>query len=265
MANEKEWLSPETHAMLAEAARRASRGPIRRLIRKALPPTTAEYKGISFHIHPATNYTDFHIWLRGHPKEHRSLDLIVDLVRDRKVAFLDVGANMGLYSLWVAHHAAEGSAVIAFEPNPVMAERLSTNIALNNGAADIVVVVAHAVGSSPGEATLYVPLSNAGEASLRRLDDVEVASIEVPIVPLLDHLPTVDAGWESVILKADIEGFEDTALANLTTCDAGLLPDAILLEVTHRARWQSDIVANLMARGYQKEASMEGNLLLRRA
>ena len=42
--------------------------------------------------------------------------------------FIDVGANVGAYSLWASDHGAH---VIAIEPDPEVAARLKANIALN--------------------------------------------------------------------------------------------------------------------------------------
>lgn len=264
MASDADYLGQEAHQALAEAARRAGRGPVRRLIRKALPASKTQYEGIIFNIEPARNYTDFHFWMHGHPKEHRSLALIADLVRERRVCLLDVGANMGLYSLWVAHWASQESEILAFEPNPIMANRLRANIELNPGAKGRVKVFEKAIGSAAGDATLYVPLSNAGEASIRGLDTDETEVVSVQVAPLIEYLPQANAKWEKVVLKVDIEGYEDAALSSLMTCEEDRLPDAILLEVTHQVRWQSDIVASLVDRGYRKTHELEGNLLLQR-
>jgi FkbM family methyltransferase len=42
--------------------------------------------------------------------------------------FIDVGANVGVYSLWAAGHGAK---VVALEPGPLAASRLRANVALN--------------------------------------------------------------------------------------------------------------------------------------
>ncbi len=119
--------------------------------------------------------------------------------------FVDVGAHVGLYSLWALDG---GAAVVAVEPNPDAAGQLRANLALNHYDAE---VVEAAVGAKPGR------MAMAGQDLLRQhlvLDDG--ASEAVPAsdstsveVKVLDEV----IGDRSVRgLKIDVEGAERLAL-----------------------------------------------------
>jgi FkbM family methyltransferase len=105
--------------------------------------------------------------------------------------FIDVGANIGTYTIWAAELGAE---VIALEPAPDTFEILRENIALNGYP---VTAVRAAVGDHCGTAR-FTSGRDAGNA----LD---------PAGPVLADLVTVDSliGDRHVAgLKVDVEGFE---------------------------------------------------------
>jgi len=69
---------------------------------------------------------------------------------------LDIGANIGLFSIVMAHAAGPAGKVIAFEPLPRNLSLLRRSIA-ENGFADRVEVVEEAVSAAPGSARLVTP------------------------------------------------------------------------------------------------------------
>ena len=79
--------------------------------------------------------------------------------------FVDVGANVGLYSLLAANSVGPSGCVVAIEPSPFLSELLLDNV-LMNGFDDRVVVVSEAVGRAPGLAKLYTFARHAGGATL---------------------------------------------------------------------------------------------------
>jgi len=80
----------------------------------------------------------------------------------RSPVFIDVGAHIGKYSIWMAR---KGYKVFSFEPNPSTLSILKQNIA-TNGCQDMVSVTDAALSSKEGKATLYFGLS--GHASMER-------------------------------------------------------------------------------------------------
>lgn len=124
--------------------------------------------------------------------------------------FVDVGAHVGLYSLWALDG---GAAVIAVEPNSVAAGQLRANLTHNGYTAEIVEA---ALGSTPGR------MAMTGEDLLRQhlvLDSPvtdegaatdEGASVEVRVLD--------DVVGERAVrgLKIDVEGAERLVLEGAT-------------------------------------------------
>jgi FkbM family methyltransferase len=115
-------------------------------------------------------------------------------------AFIDVGANIGLMSLYVATHFPDAS-VHAFEAHPLTMDIFKENLALNH--ATQVTPYAFALGSQEGSGMIYTDhgqnrggaslvgsdtLSEGFEISLHRLDDLQLNPVE--------------------IIKLDVEGYE---------------------------------------------------------
>jgi len=123
---------------------------------------------------------------------------------------LDIGGNIGLYSLIAAHHCARGQ-VIAFEPEPRNASILEA-MARANGFNHLQVINAGA-GAITGDATLYLDPDNKGKHSLVR-DGANQQVATIPLVTVDDvvasrKLARVDA------VKIDVEGWEDQVLLGM--------------------------------------------------
>jgi FkbM family methyltransferase len=124
----------------------------------------------------------------------------------------DVGANVGVYVLQLAHWSGPNGKVVAFEPNPVAREVLKRHVKMNELSARVTIVPA-AVGAENGEAVLYA----AGVAGMSRLGAAneaiadQVSEITVPVVTLDEYYRSQDLlpDW----LFIDIEGFEIAALS----------------------------------------------------
>lgn len=116
--------------------------------------------------------------------------------------FVDVGANVGLYTIWALDIGAE---VMAIEPNRRSRDRLSDNLKLNGYSATIVPA---ALGDFEGTLRLTTELDNQNHLVLAD----EVAGLASEIVPV----QTLDAliGDRMVDgLKIDVEGAELLVLA----------------------------------------------------
>jgi FkbM family methyltransferase len=139
--------------------------------------------------------------------EWRELKLMIDACRRlRPAVFLDVGANIGLYSCVLGRHKLVPN-VIAFEPDRENFARLQANIGLN-ALADVIDARHAAVGDGPGVVTLLP--SDATNRGMSRIERGAGGGYEVASVALDAAVPLRDA---MIALKVDVEGYEAQVLA----------------------------------------------------
>jgi FkbM family methyltransferase len=110
--------------------------------------------------------------------------------------FVDVGANVGVYTIWAIEAGAD---VIAMEPSRAARQRLLANLELNGYNAD---VRAAAAGEETGTLPLTTALDNENHVVLGDEDAAETE--EVPVITL-DELV---GDREVAGLKVDVEGAE---------------------------------------------------------
>ena len=137
---------------------------------------------------------------------------------------VDVGANIGLHSLAMGHTVGPAGRVVALEPNPRLAELLRRNMALNDLAERVDIMVS-AAGATEGLGTLRVG-EVLGEGTLIGDPPGEVRSIEVPITTL----DTVLRGRRPSLVKIDAEGMELDVVAGLRATIAAAERLALIVE-----------------------------------
>lgn len=165
------------------------------------------------------SFIEWTIYVHG-GYEVGAIKLLRSLVHPGSI-ILDVGANIGTFTLPLARAAGPTGAVHAFEPHPRLRERLVRNVALNN--LRNVTVCAFALGASSGEATLYgSTTANQGMASLRPQPGVEE--------PFPCHVETIDNYIASFsmprvdLIKIDAQGADFSVLAGATSTLASHMP-----------------------------------------
>src|SRR2546423_9378561 len=177
--------------------------------------------------------------------ERRVLAEAVQRKHEGAFRFVDIGANVGLYSLYLA--SCGDVRTLAIEPQPGIVERLRFHLATNPSAK--VDVLPIALSDRAGEAVLVINDSDSGGTHIDKQDGRQDAGerISVPSKPLTTVLS--DAGIETIdALKIDVEGAEDIVLAPLPLDAAqSLLPGLILIEDT-RGFWNIDLFGLLAAR-----------------
>ena len=134
--------------------------------------------------------------------EYSSQHLLTSVLRPGMVAF-DIGANVGFYSVLMAHLVGPTGRVICFEPLPANARQLAHNAALNSFR-QIEICVA-AVGAAEGEADFDVARALLPGAY------AEGEKIRVP-VRALDEWVAKDRGLPPAFIKMDVEGAEVAVL-----------------------------------------------------
>jgi FkbM family methyltransferase len=147
---------------------------------------------------------------------------IYDVYRDRILpgsVAVDVGANVGMHTLVMAHYAAHGR-VYSYEPSPAIFARLSHNLAINQ--ARNVEPRMLAVSSRPGHVG-YVDASSKPNIGTSRVD--ADADTTVPAVTLDDELAAAPA---VNLIKIDVEGHELEVLRGARTVLATQRPAVVL-------------------------------------
>jgi len=139
--------------------------------------------------------------------EPAELGLISRLLKPDSV-FLDVGANVGIFSLFAAK-VFPSARIFAFEPAAKTFKLLARNIWLND--AQNVTPVRSALGSSSGQAKMHVNV--AGKDGLNTLGvpshpDCELAGTEIVPITTLDEFLAVGTIARVDVMKVDAEGAE---------------------------------------------------------
>jgi FkbM family methyltransferase len=119
---------------------------------------------------------------------------------------LDIGANIGYYSLLMAHRVGAKGQVHSFEPNPAVCERLR-NHATNNQLDRVIDVHNKAVADEEGVLNLYTYEGNAGLSSIAPYPGRAFTSVETQVQTLDALFQSGSIGIPSFI-KIDVEGAE---------------------------------------------------------
>ena len=198
-------------------------------------------------------------WKSYNTKEPETLDWIDAWIRPGDVMF-DVGANIGLYSLYAAlrHPTAK---VIAFEPEYANLHLLRDNI-LENGVQERVDVYSIALGNRNGVSRLHIQDVTPGAAL-----HTEARS---PLTETRTHHPvvwregvctmTLDAFCEEVgvqpqAIKLDVDGTEPEILEGAAQTLRNPSLRSVLMEMFGDLAMQRTCASLLGAAGFQKQTA----------
>lgn len=146
--------------------------------------------------------------------------------------FLDVGANIGYFSVLAASLVGGSGAVFAFEPDPDNFRLLSANAELN-GFGDRITAVEAGLSDTEGEGNLFLSEDNLGDHQIYSADESR-ASVPIALYQgaryLSERLQSVD------LLKVDTQGSEFQVMAGLMPLLRKLKnPPRIIIELTPHA------------------------------
>jgi FkbM family methyltransferase len=233
---------------------------LRRILIAAIGRKTfdANVKGVRMRFRLGTNRSERNFVFTPQLYDWAEFTLI-DRALPPDGVFVDIGANVGVYSLWAARRLGPEGRVLAIEPNPAALSRLHENIGFNDFAARITVIPV-GVADKDGSFTLHLDPANLGASSLKGRS---AQTIEIACRPLAALL--AERGIAAVdILKIDIEGAEDIALAPFfETASPTLYPGHVIIERS-MPQWGADLLGLMAARGYTTVAETRRNLILRR-
>ena len=133
---------------------------------------------------------------------------------------MDVGANIGLYSLHLSRAVGNQGKVVAVEPDPDNLRLLQTNLEING--CNNVHIFPCAFGTETGSIDLYQVDSNRGNLSFADLGNTG-KSTKVPVRRGEDALSEIKI--QPSVVKMDVEGAEPLVFSGL-----GYLPDVIFFE-----------------------------------
>ena len=126
--------------------------------------------------------------------------------------FVDVGANVGYYTLLAAKLVGEEGRVIAFEPDPESFALLERNVRLNGF--ENVILEQKAVSNEPGTVRLYLAPENKGDHRIYETRRQPREFVEVEAVTL-DHYFSDDLERIDFV-KIDVQGADLAVLEGMT-------------------------------------------------
>lgn len=148
-----------------------------------------------------------HIFFQHYEKEEA--ETITSCVHPG-MTVLDIGANIGYFTLLMAQRVTANGSVHAFEPNPRMIRQLEKNIALNEDLKDgRIKVQSVALGNAEGETDFFSPVRGAeGVGGLKDTKRVPVEELFRVRVSRLDTWIAEQKIERIDFIKMDVEGGE---------------------------------------------------------
>jgi FkbM family methyltransferase len=212
-------------------------------------PLDVETFGARMRLYPYNNVCEKRILFTPQYFDPAERDLLRARMRP-DFAFIDVGANIGGYSLFVAAAAGQRARILAIEPQPDIFERLIYNIRQNPFAN--IKAIDCAVADRDTEVTLFIDPRNRGESSMRIVnDEMDGTEIKVPGKALATIV--AEEGFSRIdAMKLDVEGAEDLILEPyFREMPQALWPQLLLMEFS-RQLWTIDLAALLLHLGYRQ-------------
>ena len=154
--------------------------------------------------------------------------LVLSLLQPGEV-FVDVGANIGYFSILAASVVGDGGAVFAFEPDPANYRLLQANATLNDLHSRITAVEAGLAAVS-ADGRLFLSEDNLGDHQIYAVND-ERSSLPITLHNGTEYLATKLHRLD--LLKVDTQGSEYQVMAGLLPLLRGLpcIP-RIIIELT---------------------------------
>lgn len=185
-----------------------------------------------------TDLIGWYIWLFGEWEPDLTL-FAASRLSDGDV-FVDVGANIGYYSLLASHSVGSGGAVVAVEASPSVFAELRGN-ADSATTGNRIRAVNKAAAAVPGTLTIFAgPSHNVGMTTTVPSRGLKAES-NIEALPL-DRILTAGEVAAARIIKIDVEGAEPDVLAGMAALIPMLRPDAeIVVELSPQWWAQRDM------------------------
>lgn len=166
-----------------------------------LPSIVEVAPGIKCICYPASSFGGLVVYTKL--PEFKELEFLKDVLNKNDI-FLDIGANIGIFSLVAASKITSGK-IYAFEPFPDVYDKLSENIRLND-LGHLIKVVKKVVSDKSGKEEFLLE-DKSETASIVNRTNRNLAFKKIPSIKLDDfisaeHLQYID------LVKIDVEGAE---------------------------------------------------------
>ena len=168
----------------------------------------------------------FHLLING-VYEPETIKLLPDHL-DSGAVFVDVGANIGAFTVLASKKVGSGGKVIAIEPSPRIFPYLEKNISLNH-LSNVRTKQCAACDLDAQQLRFYeAPVDHFGMGSLA--PQFHEASVSVA-AQTLDHILAEEKIKHVNILKVDVEGFEAAVFKGARQLLTGKNPPLIVFEL----------------------------------
>ena len=236
-----------TYPLLNGYGRIANLAPVKKLIDRM----TGEQvecvlsNGMSFSA-PAADHVGRAAWLFGDldPK----LTRIAEMLLRKGDHVIDIGAHCGLFTLHAASLVGASGIVDAVEPQPVLAKMLKESTLRNE--LQQTRIFETALGSRAEVATLSIPSSNSGAASLirRRHGDSRLPVVVQRSGTFFEKL----TDGKIRFVKIDVEGYEAEVIRGALHFFSRHKADVVFFEAQHNREYTNNAAVSLLTEcGYR--------------
>lgn len=163
---------------------------------------------------------------------------IVKSLLKRGDVILDIGANIGYYTLIMARAVGETGKVYAFEPDPSNFALLKRNVEINGY--NNVVILNKAVSNVSGETRLFLSENNMGDHRIWDAGDGR-KSVTVGVIALDDYFDYKSTKVD--FIKMDIQGAEPSAIKGMIQL---LKNNKKIKLITEISQWRLKVVGSCL-------------------
>ena len=181
--------------------------------------------GITFRVPSLREPIGFYLLVDG-VYEARAINFVLEQLKPGMM-FIDIGANIGVFTLPAALKVGPAGSVIAIEPSPRVFPSLEHNVALN-GFSNVRLVQRAAFNSDHQTVPFYeAPVDQFGMGSLGSQFDAKPIPV---LTQTLDHILSEQVIERVDVIKVDVEGFEAAVFQGAEKILTGNKPPIVVFE-----------------------------------
>ncbi|MGH7031549.1 MAG: FkbM family methyltransferase [Stellaceae bacterium] len=150
-------------------------------------------------------------FIDGGRYEEDNLEVLLSFVTPDTV-FIDIGANVGFFTLQIARRLTGDGKVYAFEPHPEVAELLQRNV-FANGLSRVVSCFSFALSDQNAAANLQYPIGHLGGGHVADSDEFFAHTLVKSESKRLDDV--LGSAFSADLVKIDVEGHEINVLKGM--------------------------------------------------